>query len=63
MKKKLMSSAEVAQNIVNGVRKRKRTIILTTQGKISVLLGKFFPAWVDRMAYNTISKEADSPFK
>ena len=61
--KKLMSSAEVAQNIVNGVRKRKRTIILTTQGKISVLLGKFFPAWVDRMAYNTISKEADSPFK
>ena len=61
--KKLMSAEEVAIHIVTGVKNRKRTIILTAQGKISVLLGKFFPAWLDRMAYNTIAKEADSPFK
>lgn len=61
--KKLMSAEEVARHIVIGVIKRKRTITLTAQGKISVLLGKFFPAWVDRMAYNTIAREADSPFK
>ena len=61
--KKLMSAEEVAQHIVKGVKNRKRTIILTAQGKISVLLGKFFPAWLDKMAYNTIAKEADSPFK
>ncbi|GDX51418.1 short chain dehydrogenase [Bacteroidota bacterium] len=61
--KKLMSAEDVAVHIVNGVKYRKRTIILTAQGKISVLLGKFFPAWLDKMAYNTIAKEADSPFK
>lgn len=61
--RKLMSAEEVAVHIVNGVKKRKRTIVLTAQGKISVLLGKFFPKLVDRLAYNTIAKEPDSPFK
>ncbi len=60
---KLMTSEEVAKHIVNGVKKRKRTVILTTQGKLTVFLSKFFPKLVDRLAYNTISKEADSPFK
>ncbi len=58
---KLMSAETVAQHIVNGIKSRKRTIVLTAQGKISVLLGKFFPRWVDKMAYNTIAKEPDSP--
>ncbi len=61
--KKLMSAELVARHIVHGVAKRKRTIILTRQGKISVILGKFFPAWLDKLAYNTIAKESDSPFK
>ncbi len=61
--KKLMTAEKVAQHILKGVKNRRRTIILTAQGKISVLLGKFFPAWLDKMAYNTISKESDSPFK
>ena len=61
--RKLMSAEEVAMHIANGVKKRKRTIVLTAQGKISVLLGKFFPKLVDRLAYNTIAKEPDSPFK
>lgn len=60
---KLMSAEEVANEIVNGVIKRKRTLILTTQGKITVLLNKFFPRLMDRMVFNVVSKEKDSPFK
>lgn len=59
---KLMSSEAVADAIVNGVIKRKRTIILTTQGKLTVLLSKFFPSFIDRKAFELVSKEKDSPF-
>jgi short-subunit dehydrogenase len=60
---KLMSAESVAQHIVHGIIYRKRTIILTLQGKMTVWLNKFFPAFMDRMAYNVISKEKDSPFR
>jgi dehydrogenase/reductase SDR family member 7B len=59
---KLMSAEKVAGEIVNGVVKRKRTIILSLQGKFTVLLNKFFPSWVDRLVFNVVSKEKDSPF-
>jgi len=59
---KLMSAEAVAEEIVRGVVKRKRTIILTTQGKLTVFLGKLFPRFIDRMAYKVVSKERDSPF-
>ena len=57
----LMSAEAVADAMVDGVVKRKRTIILTTQGKLTVLLGKFFPAFIDRKAFEVVSKERDSP--
>ncbi|MBX7206086.1 MAG: SDR family oxidoreductase [Bacteroidia bacterium] len=60
---KLMQPEEVAAYIIQAVIKRKRTLILTTQGKLAVWLNKFFPAFTDRMVYKTISKEPDSPFK
>lgn len=60
---KLMSADAVAAYIVKGVINRKRTIILTTQGKLTVWLNKFFPAFMDRMTYKVVSKEKDSPFK
>jgi short-subunit dehydrogenase len=60
---KLMTAAEVAIHICNAVNKRKRTIILTTQGKMTVLLNKFFPSFMDKMVYNHMAKEPDSPFK
>jgi hypothetical protein len=43
--------------------KRKSTLILTTQGKMTVLLNKFFPRWMDKMVYNHMAKEPDAPFK
>jgi dehydrogenase/reductase SDR family member 7B len=60
---KLMPAEEVAERIVQAIIKRKRDLILTGQGKMTVLLNKFFPAFMDRMVYNHMAKEPNSPFK
>jgi len=60
---KLMQPEEVAAEIIAAIKKRKNTLILTTQGKMTVLLNKFFPKFMDKMVYNTIAKEKDSPFR
>jgi dehydrogenase/reductase SDR family member 7B len=59
---KLMQPEEVARHIVAAIKKRKNSLILTTTGKLTVLLNKFFPAFMDKMVYKTIAKEKDSPF-
>ncbi|MFH0864773.1 MAG: SDR family oxidoreductase [Bacteroidota bacterium] len=61
--RKLMTSEEVARRIVKGVECRKHRLVMTSQGKMAVLLNKFFPKMTDRMVFNTISKEPDSPFR
>ncbi len=58
----MMSAEEVAEHLVKGVENHARTIILTTQGKMTVFLNKWFPALMDRLVYNHLAKEADSPF-
>jgi dehydrogenase/reductase SDR family member 7B len=60
---KLMSAEEVAAHIYNGVIRRKRTLTLTTQGRLTVFLNKWLPKFMDRMVYNHFAKEPDSPLK
>ncbi len=60
---KMMSAEEVAKHLIKGIKKRKRTVVLTTQGKLTVLLNKFFPSFMDKMIYNHMAKEEDSPLK
>lgn len=60
---KMMSAETVAQKIADAVYKRKRTLTLTTQGKLTVLLNKLMPGKVDKMVYNHMAKEPNSPFK
>jgi dehydrogenase/reductase SDR family protein 7B len=60
---KLMPAEEVAMHICNAIEKKKRTLILTNQGKMTVLLNKFFPSFMDKMVYRHMAKEPDSPFK
>jgi len=61
---KMMPAEIVARKIANAVVKRKRTLILTLiEGKLAVLLNKFFPSFVDSMSYKLMAKEPDSPFK
>lgn len=60
---KLMKAEEVAARIIRGIEKRKRTLVMTLTGKLTVILGKFFPKWVDNMVFNHMSKEKNSPLK
>lgn len=60
---KMMTPEKVAEIIVRGIIKRKHRIVVTSVGKLTVLLNKFFPKMVDKMVYNHMAKEPDSPFK
>lgn len=60
---KMMTADDVAVRIINGINKRKRTIIMSKDGILTVFLNKFFPAWVDKLVFNHMAKEPDSPFK
>src|SRR5437588_5783941 len=44
---KMMTAEEVARIIANGIQDRSRTLIMTRQGKLTVLLSKFFPALLE----------------
>jgi short-subunit dehydrogenase len=60
---KMMSAEQVADEIFDAVKKRKRDLILTFNGKLTVFLNKIIPAWLDKIVYNHMAKEPDSPFK
>ncbi|HXH99152.1 MAG TPA: SDR family oxidoreductase [Sphingobacteriaceae bacterium] len=56
---KMMTSEKVAIIIVDGVKNRKRTLIMTNQGKMAVLMNKLLPAWVDKKVYELFAREKD----
>jgi short-subunit dehydrogenase len=57
---KMMTSEEVATLIVNGVENRERTLIMTFQGKLTVFLSKFLPAFLDKQVYKVFAKEKNA---
>ncbi len=59
----MMSAEAVAKHIIHAIQKRKRSLVLTRQGKLTLLLDKLLPALTDKLVYNHMAKEADSPFK
>ena len=60
---KMMTSETVAVIIADGVEKRKRSLIMTGQGKLTVFLNKFLPAFLDGLIYNHFTKEKDPLIK
>ena len=56
---KMMSADEVAEIIVEGVINRKRTLIMTGQGKLTVFLSKWLPGLLDKLVYQHFTKEKD----
>ncbi len=60
---KMMTAEEVAKHIFAAVKNRQRDLVLTSSGKITVWLNKFFPSWMDKVVYNHLAKEPGSPFK
>ena len=59
----MMTADQVARSIYQAVLKRRNHLVLTSKGKLTVLLNKFFPSIVDKLVYNHMADEADSPFK
>jgi dehydrogenase/reductase SDR family protein 7B len=59
---KMMQPEEVAERIVRAVRSRRRDLVLTTNGRLTVWLNKFFPGWMDAVVFRHMSKEPGSPF-
>lgn len=48
---KMMTSEECAQHILNAIEKRKRTLVLTSTGKRTIFLNKFFPNLTDKLVH------------
>jgi len=57
---KMMTSEEVAVNIVDGIASRKRTLVMTGQGKFTVLLNKLLPGLADKLVFNHYRKEKNA---
>lgn len=60
---KLMTAEQCAAIILDGVEKRKRTIVMTGQGKLTVWLNKLFPGLADKLVFNHFLTEPNSPLK
>jgi short-subunit dehydrogenase len=58
---KLMSAEECARIILDSMEKRKRTVVMTGQGKLTVLINKLFPTLADKLVYKHFLKEPGSP--
>jgi short-subunit dehydrogenase len=58
----MMQAEEVAIELFKAIQNKQNTLILTTNGKLTVWLNKFFPKWVDRLVFNHMRKEPNSPF-
>lgn len=59
---KMMTAEKVAHLIVRGIIHRKRTLILTPLGKLTVFVGKFWPQLTEDIAFTYMAKEPNSPF-
>jgi short-subunit dehydrogenase len=60
---KLMSAEECATRILDAAERRKRSIVMTTQGRLTVWLSKLFPGLTDRLIYKHFLKEPGSPLR
>ncbi|UPL47772.1 SDR family oxidoreductase [Hymenobacter sublimis] len=53
----MMSSEEVAQHLLRAVQQRRRDLVLTGQGKLTVFLNKWLPGLADKLVLNHFRKE------
>jgi NAD(P)-dependent dehydrogenase (short-subunit alcohol dehydrogenase family) len=58
----MMTADEVADRIFRAVKSRKRDLILTANGNLTVWLDKFFPGLMDKLVFKHMSREPGSPF-
>lgn len=58
---KLMSAEAVAAAIYDAMKRRRKYLILTTQGRLTVWLNRLLPGFLDRLVYRHFVREAGSP--
>ncbi|HEY4965150.1 MAG TPA: SDR family oxidoreductase [Puia sp.] len=56
---KLMSAEACAKYILNAIEKRKRVLVLTFTGKLTVFLNKFFPSLTDKLIHRYYFKNGE----
>jgi dehydrogenase/reductase SDR family protein 7B len=54
---KMMSSEQVADYLVDAVRQRRRDLVLTSTGKLTVFLNKWLPGLADKLVLSHFRKE------
>ncbi len=54
---KMMNAEACAAHILNAIRKKKRTLVLTFIGKRTVFMQKFFPKLADKLTYKFFFKD------
>jgi dehydrogenase/reductase SDR family member 7B len=59
----MMSAEECAHHIYKATVKRRKILILTVQGKLTVFMNKWFPVWADKLVYNIMNRDHDIPVK
>lgn len=60
---KMMTAREAAYLIARGVYKRKREVLMDFNGKATKFIKKYCPSLLDKLFYNHMAKEPDSPLK
>lgn len=60
---KMMSAEQCAEHMAKALYRRKSEVVLTPIGKLTVLMHNLLPRWTDKMEYNYMASEPDSPFK
>lgn len=60
---KMMSAESVALKLEKALNKRKSSVILTPLSKFTLFLDRIAPRLKDKLEYNYMAKEPDSPFK
>lgn len=56
---KMMSSEACAGHIIRAIEKRKRTLVLTFEGKRTVFMNRFFPSLADRLVRKFFFKKGE----
>jgi short-subunit dehydrogenase len=56
---KMMPADECARYIIQAIEKRKRNLVLTLNGKSTVFVNKFFPAWADKLVHKFFIKDGN----
>lgn len=59
----LMSATACAEHILGAIERRRRSTVLTGQGKLTVFLNRFLPGLADKLVYKHFLKEPDSPLQ